>query len=1649
MNPGYIQIQTQVPAIVNVCDQEREFTIRLSNVSVNVANSNATNIVTEVLMPAGMAVVEVSPAYTPDVSLDNSILNNPKFTISPSIAPGAFFEFKFTARATPEIINSIQLSNPGGSSAVFANITKVLYNFGITRYKDEEQFAAPSFNVTFPVLNVILDQNTNDQVGTKHDILSRRFSVKNGGDGRTNKFTVALVYGNSNLQFVRLKNVSTNTILIPLTISGNTVTFLIDMGSSYLSFLDEIVFEETCRINSCGGLQETIQTNFKAIQSCDNKSVSRDSTFANLISYTGNPWVVNAVNLVAQQTPAICSTSSMATVEFTSTNVGSTATPGIVNDALNFSCELQYSRYGATTTPVIRMFNYSTQTYVSLSSLNIVHTVTENTLSNNCHRGTTIKINFDNQSVLLNDIDGPGGLSDLDNDSYFDDLAQDKSIKFNGDFDFGLGIQACLECPGKLEQSFDYYSDAYNSCNPLSKINYFPFDNHAKKRLLVEPAGSDLVGPTDLIGGQTASFELKLSGVFENTLGVSCGTDFLNFQTILRVPVGFTIPDGTLQWQGPNGTFPIVVPPLNNNNEYVINGGGLNGKYVFDILATCGSNSSTSPTLLFNWETSFTCSGCATIKKLVCNSFELYNHCPNCPGVHTTFVTAERTSLGWALPGAQYSLASLQATPRLKYSSLTQAQKSQLRLDRVLAYDTVPLEAIGKIIFDESDPLYTGTTYSNPFIVLSFEFTPSSGFNPLNIFELINPRIASKIGSSTCTTSVTPSASLTTLANGNSLVKYTFTLSSDCSGNSSFTLTNGDRFDLLVTLVAQEAINQNISLTLQEHVLKNFRVQHFATKSGDSGPSSCESFGARMSFVSNTTGSFSGIGDNPSCVEGTFWIVLYNKLVVGNPAQWAQDYFTNEFRPYGTILSVKHTASPSNPIWYDPLPKVEDFQWWFNTLDVITTVVTPPMALPPGPSYTWNSSMWPVRETFTQGAERIFFIPRCTTASNVSFNTLYQPYLYVNNPSFIQSKQVTFNQSTPMSSRRMSANLQVSGALFQEGISRDVVWPVSVCNSPLVGSVEGPAPKVWAAFEPQVPNIFITSVVFKKPGFGPVSISPSTYTTAAGGIGYMFQLDQFLDAGQCFEMDVIGQYNNCEIGREDQVKMMVSYGCDVYPSSPMTVGCSRPTIVKNLSLVYRQAGLEVTLLKTGPGTTANICDEVEYQATFTSTNIADMNNLFLTLELFEDPELAPDNGVSIVPESGTYEYNGSAGTFPIPARQGHNYIFDLSNTIPLLDNTPSGSLPGSTQPGKSQLKVNFKIKTSCSFEPQAPVFQWSSSGKTNCQESIETALLQTKLGINGLDPLDNIGLDLNAAPFSAGLSHVTITANNLDPHILYSSLPLVNRYIVFRAHQSLTLIDLIPAYDFYLTNPASAGYKYYYFKIPAIAAAGNAGSTYSVSFNLRDNGFEAATGTCIVPVWAAVRMVLPNAGCNGSSASCEAGANLVIKSATLTLPGCVPCENCIDAFNPQYDSTYILSVWVREANSGSSTSYLNSYATVVCEGVQQTFGPFRPAGNIIDGWQRIEGEFKVPAGTSAVEVRFHNSSSGDAFFDDLRIHPFNSSFKAFVYDPKSLRLWSELDERNYATFYEYDQEGGLIRVKKETERGIMTITESRSNTVKK
>lgn len=158
---------------------------------------------------------------------------------------------------------------------------------------------------------------------------------------------------------------------------------------------------------------------------------------------------------------------------------------------------------------------------------------------------------------------------------------------------------------------------------------------------------------------------------------------------------------------------------------------------------------------------------------------------------------------------------------------------------------------------------------------------------------------------------------------------------------------------------------------------------------------------------------------------------------------------------------------------------------------------------------------------------------------------------------------------------------------------------------------------------------------------------------------------------------------------------------------------------------------------------------------------------------------------------------------------------------------------------------------------------------------------------------------------------------------------------------------------------------------------------------------------------------------------------------------------CIMPFAPIPNNKYYISAWVSEDALSPQITYASTVIKLTFlldDGTINDENTFYPQGQIIDGWQKIEGEFTVPENAVDITVSLVNiNTETTSYVDDIRISPYNATMKSFVYDPVNFRFVAELDENNYATFYEYDQEGKLTRVKKETEKGIVTLKESRNH----
>ena len=152
--------------------------------------------------------------------------------------------------------------------------------------------------------------------------------------------------------------------------------------------------------------------------------------------------------------------------------------------------------------------------------------------------------------------------------------------------------------------------------------------------------------------------------------------------------------------------------------------------------------------------------------------------------------------------------------------------------------------------------------------------------------------------------------------------------------------------------------------------------------------------------------------------------------------------------------------------------------------------------------------------------------------------------------------------------------------------------------------------------------------------------------------------------------------------------------------------------------------------------------------------------------------------------------------------------------------------------------------------------------------------------------------------------------------------------------------------------------------------------------------------------------------------------------------------------------TYVLSAWVSQNNEKK----LN-FSDVDIEAAQFVNNSYwsdcslsntKVRSRVVEGWQKIEMEFEIAYGTVdynifGIKITVSGVSATSAFIDDIRVSPKTGGIVTYVYDKHNFRLRAQLDQNNFSTLYYYDEEGNLSLTKRETERGIQTISENRGN----
>ncbi|MBL0910919.1 MAG: hypothetical protein IBJ09_00995 [Bacteroidia bacterium] len=173
---------------------------------------------------------------------------------------------------------------------------------------------------------------------------------------------------------------------------------------------------------------------------------------------------------------------------------------------------------------------------------------------------------------------------------------------------------------------------------------------------------------------------------------------------------------------------------------------------------------------------------------------------------------------------------------------------------------------------------------------------------------------------------------------------------------------------------------------------------------------------------------------------------------------------------------------------------------------------------------------------------------------------------------------------------------------------------------------------------------------------------------------------------------------------------------------------------------------------------------------------------------------------------------------------------------------------------------------------------------------------------------------------------------------------------------------------------------------------------------------------------------------------------------SIEVPYVLDLNDMISGFSPNSGAPakkFILSFWAMGAYTNSTYDYTNISADVRIGASSLLVAGSLKKTDLVENWQKFEYEFIIPASASGNLSLILKPGGQQAYFDDIRIHPFDANMKSFVYDRTNFRFTSELDENNFASFYDYDLEGKPVRVRKESERGVLTVKETRGTIYKR
>lgn len=1297
-----LEIETSPPDSVIVCGDSAFFSVEITNTH----SQQLTNLVFNPKMIPGM--IYISGSVTGMAEQNISTPNEPLFTLG-TINANQTIVLTFYAKAECSIIN--QIINLGGSASsggLATNQTRIDYlNNGLSEFSLELN-GSNSYNILYAdiFISTITNQVRQTIPGATY---TRNISIQNGGLGKVESLTLRIDFETGvAVSGTNIGDFNLSGQLATITL-GPTEFAMFGNGDGYFELDEVLTLVDTVSMLTCVG-GETKYTAFWGCNPLD--TCQQDNAYANTILIGGQP-VIQSDIITNEPTFFACADTGVVTVEYN--NVGIESSVGGAN---YYNIIMRYEANQ-------EMVNY---VGVSLNGVDLLAAGPPTNITvfnNNGNTRERTAILLDNFFTI--DPDGPGGLEDLDNDGYYDDLASGETLLAT--YRYLLESPLSFDnCP--IDFQFQFFRESilgYNNCGTA-----IWGQNFRNATVQGNPNGAALVtGPSDIFANDTItitfenSFVFNESGRFKSQFPSSfisvLKCDNSQVKTYLTLDPGFQVVPGSVMVNGTPTTFTV------NGSLVTIFGGQLVGREATNRFSLDLTYDCTVPVTvggILEWQSVLSCD-CGDEINLGCQSQFISRHCPGPPCFGTRSFEVTRATLGWT-DATQTTLVS-PSTPGL-------ALQRAYECDTVCAYST---GYVGLGTGLSMNNAHVNMWYRAPALDPSFNY----GRGEWIIYD-----------ASSGTTYKVPTTLPTFTTNGapSSTHQMTFD-ATNAIANTVGLLEEGDSLNIKLYL----AVNKTNDFPLGAYQFPRFRAQH-AHVDANGDTLTCSSFGAiftilkTKTFIENQIGS-TNLGDFDPCGTHKF---KFGSQVIGGLG--ILDDFPNEFRPVN--------------VWDDTLTYI---------LPQGMLYVPNSLKFNNGPASTVNPTYDPVRRKLSLIGSDLFangwpLLDRIDDRVRVIEFSVFRDCDVVPGDNIIPSQYgYTSYASAPSPicyeyhsvdtdwevivnkpDIKMDASLTVI-----EGFESDLEWNIRVCNN---GNIQ--SDYNWIYINDTSGNLTVVDVV---------DLSNGLISLPFAQVGnYIYVNVGMLMQSSCIDLSISTLNSDCTPGQLNTLEVFSGWSC-----SPTLVydptACHTDTIP--LQYISRRANLQ-TRVTFPSNNLVDICTPFDFKVLLISSLEGDMDDIVHFVEL--------PAGLSIQ-VGATYEYPLGTAPQPLPMavdQFGANTPgWDLSAIIPDLVN----GFVGTRDTLRNKLKLNYSLVATCAFDPYN-LIGINSQGNTNCNELVDLTA-RKKILINGFARLDTTAVNLSLIDNSSNcVNQVSALVNvqnqsstNLNPlNKLEVRLPIGVNYVL-------------------------------------------------------------------------------------------------------------------------------------------------------------------------------------------------------------------------------------------------------------------------------